>query len=1325
MFPCNSLFGFVLNQKIFANSKMTFKTSYGILLALGILALVQLHATASTSTSTREFFILPNLNAPCPTRPCYILSQVMDNSSQYFTSNTRAVFPPGHHEVSTEGLLVIQNVNNISLVGDNTMIKCKGQFGLSFVNITNLKISSLCLLGCGAAIPHLPTNLSKILYSRHPSYPSIFSIYLLHITNLTVTNLVIIHSKGMLGANIFGVATVQQAVFVNNTPNCAIVFMDSYSQAATSLLYITDSLFMFGKACAGCIYNNFAPGLNILAIQTTYPVTGYIRNVTVYGNVINMLVRINCKVAIKVIQLNCTEGYYYGLVLGSKGDSTNCRSLITTNCRSFEAARHFYISNSYFARNTIGAVLNLITYSACVKLENITVEHQKNASLKIALNHSSTIIMENVNINHNRGAMRIISTNLETSLIEFHGSSTFADNNHQALCLYYCNVTFHGNTTFRQNKGRYGGAINAQNAAIHFQGTVMFLENEGEYGGALMLSAKVSLVTEQLAEVSFVRNQAQESGGAVYARDSQIIIKIGQRLLFLANEGNDGGAMTLDGGSTIYLEANSNITFISNYAYNYGGAIYYVDEYTEDYAELNMCFYGILSTEVLAERASLRDVLNYIDRTQFSIEFYNNTAQFAGAAIYGGSVDLCMFHVNFRVIENYDHRLYQATIFDRLFHFHQPTQKLSLVSSNPTRVCLCTPGSFPDCSITEYTMAAYPGETITIPAVAVGQRFGTVPSTVQSSFVSRSSSRLPALQYTQLVNVNCTDLMYTILSPPNRNEVVKLKVEQCNIPQNMVIEEAVDSLLVNNTLINLQFSELTVQIEVQPCPLGFVFNNNPHTCICHPKLQQHEINCSIDTQTIYRRSPLWINATFLNETYTQILVHNHCPFDYCSDENIELNMEQPDEQCALSRSGVLCGSCQQNLSHVLGTSNCKECSSHLLLLIPVFIAAGIVLVVFLTLLNLTVSVGTINGLIFYANIVRANQAIFFPHGTNNAFLSIFIAWLNLDLGIETCFYSGLDAYAKTWLQFLFPLYIWTIVVLIIVSSHYSTTAAKLSGRNAVQVLATLFLLSYAKLLRITITALSFTLLEYPDGSVKRIWLYDGNVDYLKGKHTALFVAALLLLLCISIPYTVALLFIQCLQYRSRYRILAWVRRLKPLFDAYTGPYKDKHRYWPGLLLVVRVVLFLVFSVNVFGDPAVSLLTIIVTTFCILYFTSNYNFGGIHKNIVLNVIEYSFFLNLGILSSAILFTTLTGRDQTAVVYTSVAIAFATFMIITFYHILVRVTKVQQRQRCSEWAISKLKFTDRSSHRRNKQNNHPRTATHNPLIELREPLLESAN
>jgi len=116
-----------------------------------------------------------------------------------------------------------------------------------------------------------------------------------------------------------------------------------------------------------------------------------------------------------------------------------------------------------------------------------------------------------------------------------------------------------------------------------------------------------------------------------------------------------------------------------------------------------------------------------------------------------------------------------------------------------------------------------------------------------------------------------------------------------------------------------------------------------------------------------------------------------------------------------------------------------------------------------------------------------------------------------------------------WLQFVFPLYIWFLVITIIVVSHYYTLAARLSGRNAVPVLATLFLLSYAKLLRIIITVFQSTELEYPDNMVRKVWLYDGNVDYLKGKHILLFIAALLLLL-ISLPYTAILIFIQYLQH---------------------------------------------------------------------------------------------------------------------------------------------------------------------------------------------------
>ena len=73
--------------------------------------------------------------------------------------------------------------------------------------------------------------------------------------------------------------------------------------------------------------------------------------------------------------------------------------------------------------------------------------------------------------------------------------------------------------------------------------------------------------------------------------------------------------------------------------------------------------------------------------------------------------------------------------------------------------------------------------------------------------------------------------------------------------------------------------------------------------------------------------------------------------------------------------------------------------------------------------------------------------------------TLVLAWLNLDFGLEVCFSSQLDMFWKTLLQFLFPLYIWVLLIVIIVASRYSTTAAKLSGRNTVPILATLFPLS--------------------------------------------------------------------------------------------------------------------------------------------------------------------------------------------------------------------------------------------------------------------------
>ena len=224
--------------------------------------------------------------------------------------------------------------------------------------------------------------------------------------------------------------------------------------------------------------------------------------------------------------------------------------------------------------------------------------------------------------------------------------------------------------------------------------------------------------------------------------------------------------------------------------------------------------------------------------------------------------------------------------------------------------------------------------------------------------------------------------------------------------------------------------------------------------------------------------------------------------------------------------------------------------------------------------NLTVSVGHINGIIFYANIVQVKKALLFPQEKLAYHIfSTFIAWVNLDLGIEVCFFNNMDTYAKAWLQFLFPVYLWIMVGLIVVLAHYSSRMGRLIGSNSVPVLATLFLLSYAKLLRIIISIVSFTFIEFEDGSHISVWLQDGNVEYINSKHTALFLIALLFALLYIFPLTLLVLFAPCLQARSHYKAFRWVNKLKPFLDTYQGPYSSKFRYWTGLFLVLRLVFY--------------------------------------------------------------------------------------------------------------------------------------------------------
>ena len=136
--------------------------------------------------------------------------------------------------------------------------------------------------------------------------------------------------------------------------------------------------------------------------------------------------------------------------------------------------------------------------------------------------------------------------------------------------------------------------------------------------------------------------------------------------------------------------------------------------------------------------------------------------------------------------------------------------------------------------------------------------------------------------------------------------------------------------------------------------------------------------------------------------------------------------------------------------------------------------AGIALVIFMLALNMTVAVGTLNGILFYANIVAANADTYFLPFTTPDFITVFISWLNLDIGFDVCFLDSklyFDEVFKALLQLAFPSYVIVLVIIVIVASECSSKFAKIIGKgNPITVLATMMLLSYAKLINAVLTS---------------------------------------------------------------------------------------------------------------------------------------------------------------------------------------------------------------------------------------------------------------
>ena len=891
---------------------------------------------------------------------------------------------------------------------------------------------------------------------------------------------------------------------------------------------------------------------------------------------------------------------------------------------------------------------------------------------------------------------------------------------------------YNGTSKFINNNAEWGGAIDIENnSSLQICSSIFFNNSAYEYGGAIDVVQSSAVL---FGEIRFECNKAND-GGALASWESTIITGLSKRLphkcakfrgeMFAVAYNalkkkttiafHNNTADSHGGGWRIFygcITITGTVNFTSNRAYRGGGLashksvvefkspliLMFYSNTAKDVG--GAIFYEVHNTDPMKHRDTNCFFMVTADNASFShinIDFVDSRAE-EGMDIFGNDLDTCKVYIN-----NTISKISGYQFFNGVSTYYQHTNISLSIASFARYLCFCKNGTY-DCSKKNMVLTVPPGKTFNISVIGVGYSNKPLPSIAMHNFESVKEVYLHRKHNSSDVyKSSCYDIefvFYTTLMNYFAFNIFPYKGEMT----------------------------LSIRIVIGKCPPGFELITN--NCTCEKNLSKtlkYYKHCDIDRGLIKRPNHYWLNPLRNNSTYIGFVFSKNCPGIFCKEENdgdptwlnfSNLSSADVDQQCNANRTGILCGTCKQGFSLTLGNLNCALCENRFISLLLFFMAAGIIVVAVSLLLHMNISTGTLNGIILYANLVNISKNQLFPPqkvGVN--VLTVFISWMNLDFGFPVCFYHGLHALSHTWLQFAFPFYLWILTVLIIICSKYATFVGKLIGSNPVAMLATIILLSYTKLLQVCIGILSSSEVAlYSNGTSIRLWKLDPTVEFFKGDHRVLAIFSIFVLTFFLAPYTFLLLFGYHLQACSGRRGFRWFNKFKPLLDAHYAPFTCKTRYWPGLLLLVRV------SILISHILDRNIATLIIESSLLLALLYVPLIGRpIYEKRYVNILETSFILNIIILASGTYCIKKVGGNQLVLSFISTGVVLSQFVGIIFFHIWCRMVKPTFNQKLITIS-SKIRwhaFMKKNTAENIELEKQVSTTT----VDIREPLLES--
>ena len=1143
------------------------------------------------------------------------------------------------YNITTDGFCFMNTVDITIRSSTNSpaVISCVHavniSFGLAFIN-SSITLQGVTFINCGTYLKTLPGNIINMFNSSSLYYSSTHAAALLFIQcTVHMSKVVLTRSYGfaVIGVNL--VDFVLQNMHISNSSASATIYN----------------------------YYNETIGCGMMIHYFSYPRKEELKH---------HKVSIEKSIFSYNYDLQNDSSCANNMDLQSGSEMVVSAAALTILYTQHDYQANVYVDNSRFHSNlgsTSGAVL-IIHY---------------NSSHRGFININNTDFKSNnlLNLQQCYGA--------DLSFI-FLSSLKIQTSNYMSFPLIIENTTFHDHLLF-PNKQKYlkSGSmyigvkkndlvnmtmllkhIRCRNAVATHKGVCMFAEMLGIYklGSVSVTLESVDVTKNTLSSISpsagmftfhgincYINGTKERPstfrsnfGVVIDATDANIYLS--GAILFDDNKGISGAAIKIKYGSRLHFMNGLTANFTNNQALH--GAAIFADVNNKQ-EECAFYFQSNNSNDI-------------------KLFFNNNVATEAGNDIYAFPIYNCRFDDS-----SNSYTPYQAlSFYEHMFHlFDHPGNGVWSISTKPTKLNTMTSNG---------DIYTYPGQMVSLNLSALDELNRFVYTNVKIDIIpeKRDSFSHLWLSYEDKVQIiqesrykNYTHIRFTVHTTT------------------VISNQSFQGMLI---LSLPEYPEAAyLEVHIHPCPLGFILDNiTTGDCVCSPVLYAFAkdnsipMTCSIQTQTFTRSSITvsWAGLIEMEDGIKVFGISRSCLPGNClanpgfvdyfqSTGETELFVaHQIDGKfdrtplCINNREGPLCGKCKDGLSVVFGSQKCMHCSNKWIWTVLVQVALGPIVIYLLYALRLTLTTGTLNGIIFYAQAMNGGLTDLLLLHSDNIVLTVagnfvngFLSLLNLNLGFPLCLYDGMTELWKTGLHLVFPIYLLIIVVVVSVLSRYSTWLSNRISHSSVQVLVTVVHLSFSKLL-IAIIEVFTPARIYTDNGYIDVCGLDGTVRYFSPQHRNLVIYVSLTVFPLIVPYFVLLLLAKPLR-----RCSLANKYLRPVLEAIHAPYKEGKKYWFVLRLVLIIYMYTMFTVYIGKD---GLKVYLVTTPILMLFLVGQAFVKPFKNKFLNIMDTWLTFNITFLYTTTWFYVITHQIDiiVTIIVVGVLLVFINFLLILVYHLL---------------------------------------------------------